>query len=171
MSGPLWCLRNSIINIKNEQMKKLILSIAMITFIAGTVSFGQEPVKQSDKVLDPMKTEKNKVIMPEQELLVMQVDSVADYKDLTKASELRFVENDKSIANLKLNNTDKDAMKKSARSKEIDLLEQKNISLRKELVSYKEDGKEEWKTFKKQFNLDMDKLTENLKSTKNPAGM
>ena len=152
-------------------MKKLILSIAMITFIAGTVSFGQEPVKKTDKAKDPMSLEKNSVIVPEQELLVTQKDSVADYKDLTKAAELRFVENDKSIAMMKLNNTTSDAMEKSAKSKEIDLLEQKNISLRKDLVSYKEDGKSEWKTFKKKFNTDMDKLTEDLKSMKNPAGM
>lgn len=147
-------------------MKKLFLSIAMITFIAGTVTFGQEPVKQADKSLEPIKAEKSMVIVPEQELVVTQTDSVADYTDLTKTAELRFTENEKSIANLKLNNTEKDAMKNSARSKEIALMEQKNINLRKELVSYKVDGKSEWKTFKKQFNSDMDKLTADLKGTK-----
>lgn len=148
-------------------MKKLILSIAMITFIAGTVTFGQEPVKQSDKALDPLKMEKDMMIVPEQELLVTQKDSIADYKDLTNAAELRFIENDESIASLKLNNTNMDATKKSAKSKEIDLLEQKNISLRKDLVSYKDEGKGEWKTFKKTFNSDMDKLTEDLKRSNN----
>jgi uncharacterized protein YeaO (DUF488 family) len=64
-----------------------------------------------------------------------------------------------------------DAKKKSAKSKEIDLLEQKNISLRKELAFYKEEGKTAWKAFKKQFNSDMDKLTEDLKNMKNLATM
>jgi hypothetical protein len=152
-------------------MKKLILSIAMITFIAGTVSvsFGQEPVKQSDKALDPMKMEKSIMVAPEQELVVTEIDSLADYQNLTKTAEVRFIENDKSIASLKLNNTTMDAMKKSAKTREINLLEQKNISLRKDLVSYKEEGKEEWKAFKKQFNTDMDKLTEDLKNMKTLA--
>ena len=152
-------------------MKKLFLSIAVITFIAGTVSvsLGQEPVKQTDKSQDTLKIEKNIVIVPEQELVVTRIDSVTDYQNLTKASEFRFIENDKSIADLKLNNTTMDAMKKSAKSKEIDLLEQKNISLRKELTFYKEDCKVEWKTFKNQFNLDMDKLTQDLKDMKNLA--
>jgi len=152
-------------------MKKLILSITMITFIAGTVSFGQEPVKQPDKALDPMKVEKNIVIVPEQELVVTQIDSVADFQNLTQAAELRFIDNDSSIASLKSNNTTMDAKKKSAKSKEIDLLEQKNISLRKELAFYKEEGKTAWKAFKKQFNSDMDKLTEDLKNMKNLATM
>ena len=149
-------------------MKKLILFIAMITFVAGTVTFGQEPVKQPEKALDPMKVEKS-IVIPEQELVVTQTDSIADYKDLTQTAEIRFIENDKSIASLKLNNTTMDGMKKSEKSKEINLLEQKNISLRKDLVSYKEEGKSEWKTFKKQFNSDMDKLTEDLKNLKNLA--
>jgi hypothetical protein len=152
-------------------MKKLILSIAMITFMAGTVSvsFGQEPVKQTDKYKDSLKLEKTIVIIPEQELIVSQIDSVTDYQNLTKASEFRFVENDRNIADLKLNNTTMDAMKKLAKGKEIDLLEQKNISLRKELSFYKDDSKVEWKIFKKQFNSDMDKLTQDLKDMKNLA--
>lgn len=154
-------------------MKKLILSVAVITFMAGTisVSFGQDANKKCDKTLDSTKTEKTVVLEPEQELVVIQVDSVTDYQDLTKSSEIRFAENDKSIADLKMNNTTMDEKKKTAKSKEIDLLEQKNTSLRKELVFYKEDSKVNWNTFKKQFSADMDKLTQDLKNMKNLATM
>jgi hypothetical protein len=144
-------------------MKKLILSIAMMTFIVGTisVSYGQE-------TRESMKMEKNNVLVSQQKA-VTQVDSVADFQNLTKASEIRFIENDKSIADLKLKNTTLDSLKKSATSKDIDLLELKNSFLRKELVSYKIEGKTDWKTFKKQFNSDMDKLTEDLENMKNLA--
>ena len=152
-------------------MKKLFLSIAMMTFIAATVSVssGQEPFKQPEKALDTLKGEMKNVVVAEQVIIVSQIDSVAEYQNLTVASEFRFTENDKSIADLKLNNTSKDLTKKTAKNKEIDVLEQKNISLRKELAFYKEDGKTEWKTFKKQFNSDMDKLTQDLKNMKNLA--
>lgn len=137
-------------------MKKLILSIAMIAFVAGTVSesYGQETMKTT-------KTEKTMV--HQEKVGVTQIDSIADYQNLTKASEARFVENEKSIADLKLKNTTTDATEKTAKTKEIDLLEQQNNRLRNDLSSYKNDGKTEWKSFKKQFNADMDKLTEDLK--------
>ena len=152
-------------------MKRLILSIAMVTFIAGTVSvsFGQYVDKQSDKAQEPIKTEKNAVLVPQQESVVTQIDSIADFQNLTKASDVRFIENEKNIADLKLKNTTMDETKKTAKGKEIDLLEQKNNSLKKELVSYKKEGKTEWKSFKKQFNSDMDKLTDDLKNMKNVA--
>lgn len=137
-------------------MKKLILSIAMITFVAGTVSesYGQETMKTT-------KTEKTVVLQQNQD--VTQLDSVADYQNLAKASEARFVENEKSIADLRLKNTTTDATEKAAKTKEIDLLEQQNNRLRSDLGYYKTDGKTEWKSFKKQFNTDMDKLTADFK--------
>lgn len=165
-------LKNLIINIKSKQMKKLILSIAMIAFIAGTVSvsFGQEakPMKTEKKVLEPQKKVMSE---PQKKVAGTQIDSIADFQTLTKASELRFTENEKSIAELKLSNTTLDTLKNSAKSKDIDLLEQKNISLREELVSYKNDGKTEWIAFKKQFNFDMDKLTLDLKNMKSVAAL
>lgn len=148
-------------------MKKSILSIAIITFIAGTisVSYGQETNKQTEKTLETTMTEKNvEHKTQENKVFVLQVDTVADYDKLNKASELRFSENEKSIAALKLNNKNKDVTKKADRTKEIDLLMQKNSDLRKDLVAYKNEGKTEWKAFKKQFNTDMDKLTDDLKN-------
>jgi hypothetical protein len=154
-------------------MKKLILSIAMIAFMAGTVSvsFGQEgvkPVKAEKKVVEP---QKKVVVEPQKKVAVTQTDSIADFQALTKASEIRFTENEKSIADLKLNNTSQDTVKKSAKSRDIDVLEQKNNSLREELVAYKTDGKTEWKTFKKEFNSDMDKLTGDIKDMQNVAAL
>ena len=151
-----------IINKKCKQMKKLILSIAMVAFIAGTVSvsFGQEGIK-------PTKPEKKVIVSePQQQAGDNLLDSIADFQTLTKASEIRFTENEKSIAALKLNNTSQDTLKKSTKSREIDILEQKNNSLRQDLVDYKNDGKTEWKTFLKGFNSDMDKLTGDLKNMK-----
>lgn len=148
-------------------MKKSILSIAMITFIAGTisVSYGQETNKQTEKTLETTKTEKNvEYNTQENKVAVLQVDTVADYEKLYKASELRFTENEKSVAALNMNNTNMDVTKKADRTKEIDLLNQKNSDLRKGLVAYKNEGKTEWKAFKKQFNTDMDKLTDDLKN-------
>lgn len=137
-------------------MRKLILSIAMIAFVAGTVSvaYGQETMKST-------KTEKNMVLQQNED--VTQLDSIADYQNLSKASEARFVENEKSIADMRLRNTTTDATEKAAKNKSIDLLEQNNNRLRNDLGAYKNDGKTEWKSFKKQFNTDMDKLSDDFK--------
>jgi Flp pilus assembly protein CpaB len=68
-------------------MKKLVLSLAVVAFLAGTVStsFGQVPDKQAVKARENLKEEKKDVVVAKQDLKIAQKDSVSEYQKLTKA--------------------------------------------------------------------------------------
>ncbi|MBK8882986.1 MAG: hypothetical protein IPN67_11540 [Bacteroidales bacterium] len=84
-------------------MRKLLLSITVIAFMAGTVttSFGQAPDKESVKARENLKQEKKDVVVAKQDLIVAQKDSVSDYQQLTKESNDKFKTNEKNIADLR----------------------------------------------------------------------
>jgi len=75
----------------------------------------------------------------------------------------KIADNEKSIAAFNLK-TAKD--KKEARAeylKKITVLEKRNAELKKKLDDYKDVGDDKWKTFKVEFNKEMDELGKSIK--------
>jgi hypothetical protein len=146
-------------------MKKLFLSLAMIAFVAGSVStsFGQVPDKPSEKARENLKEEKKDVVVATQELKVAQRDSVTEYQNFTKESEIKFKSNEKSIADLRVRILKSDPKGQAAYDKKVNLLEQKNNDMKKELADYKVEGLTKFTTFKSEFNRDLDQLAKELK--------
>lgn len=147
-------------------MKKLLSSMAIIAFVAGTVSssFGQVPEKKSEE------TGKN-LSEPKKEVLVLQEpttqkDSVSEYQKFTNESSVKFTQNEKSIVVLRASIIKSNTYAKDADQKRVDVLEQKNNDLKKELAACKVEGKTEFATFKSSFNSNMDLLTKELKDFK-----
>jgi hypothetical protein len=149
-------------------MKKLILSLAVVAFMAGTLSnsFGQVPDKQSVKARENLKEEKKDVVVAKQDLKVAQKDSVSEYQKLTKESEVKFKSNEKCIADLRASITKNNSKAQATDQKKLSLLEDKNNSLKKELADYKVLGQTQFTTFKTEFNRDLDKLAKELKDFK-----
>ena len=149
-------------------MKKLVLSLAVVAFLAGTIStsFGQVPDKQSVKARENLKEEKKDVVVAKQDLKVAQKDSVSEYQKLTKESEIKFKSNEKSIADLRVAITKNNSKEQATDQKKVSLLEDKNNSLKKELADYKELGQTQFKTFKTEYNRDQDQLAKELKDFK-----
>jgi hemolysin activation/secretion protein len=149
-------------------MKKLVLSLAVVAFMAGTLSnlFGQVPDKQSVKARENLKEEKKDVVIAKQDLKVAQKDSVSEYQKLTKESELKFKSNEKSIADLRSAITKSNSKVQATDQKKVSLLEDKNNSLKKELADYKVLGQTQFNTFKSEFNRDLEQLAKELKDFK-----
>jgi hypothetical protein len=149
-------------------MKKLILSLVAVAFLAGTVStaFGQVPDKQSVKARENLKEEKKDVVVAKQDLKIAQKDSVSDYQKLTKEAEIKFQSNDKSIADLRTSITKTNSKEMATDQKKVSLLEVKNNNLRKELADYKVLGQTEFTTFKTRLNRDLAELSKELKDFK-----
>jgi hypothetical protein len=149
-------------------MKKLVLSLAVVAFLAGTIStsFGQVPDKQSVKARENLKEEKKDVVVAKQDLKIAQKDSVSEYQKLTKESEIKFKSNEKSIADLRVAITKNNSKEQATDQKKVSLLEDKNNSLKKELADYKELGQTQFKTFKTEYNRDQDQLAKELKDFK-----
>ena len=149
-------------------MKKLVLSLAVVAFLAGTIStsFGQVPDKQSVKARENLKEEKKDVVVAKQDLKIAQKDSVSEYQKLTKESEIKFKSNEKSIADLRVAITKNNSKEQATDQKKVSLLEDKNNSLKKELADYKVLGETQFTAFKTEYNRDQDQLAKELKDFK-----
>jgi hypothetical protein len=149
-------------------MKKLVLSLAVVAFLAGTIStsFGQVPDKQSVKARENLKEEKKDVVVAKQDLKVAQKDSVSEYQKLTKESEIKFKSNEKSIADLRAAITKNNSKEQATDQKKVSILEDKNNSLKKELAEYKVLGETQFTAFKSEYNHDQDQLAKELKDFK-----
>lgn len=149
-------------------MKKLVLLLAGVAFMAGTVStsFGQVPDKESVKARENLMEEKKDVVVATQEVKIAKVDSISDYQKLTKESEIKFKSNAKCVSDLRASITSGDSKDKIANQKKVSLLEEKNSNLKQELTDYKVVGQTEFATFKLRFNKDLDELAKDLKDFK-----
>ena len=149
-------------------MKKLVLSLAVVAFLAGTIStsFGQVPDKQSVKARENLKEEKKDVVVAKQDLKVAQKDSVSEYQKLTKESEIKFKSNEKCIADLRAAITKNNSKEQATDQKKVSIMEDKNNSLKKELAEYKVLGQTQFTAFKTEYNRDQDQLAKELKDFK-----
>jgi Ni/Co efflux regulator RcnB len=149
-------------------MKKLVLSLAVVAFMAGTLStsFGQVPDKQSVKARENLKEEKKDVVVAKQDLKIAQKDSISEYQKLTKESEVKFKSNEKCIADLRAAITKSNSKAQATDQKKVSLLEEKNNNLKKELADYKVLGQSQFNTFKTEFNRDLNQLAKELKDFK-----
>jgi len=149
-------------------MKKLVLSLAVVAFMAGTLStsFGQVPDKQSVKARENLKEEKKDVVVAKQDLKVAQKDSVSEYQKLTNESEVKFKNNEKSVTDLRAAIMKSNSPEMASNQKKVSILEEKNFNLKKELADYKVLGQTQFATFKTRFNRDLDELAKDLKDFK-----
>jgi hypothetical protein len=149
-------------------MKKLILSLAVVAFMAGTLStsFGQVVDKKSEKARENLKEEKKDVVVAKHDLAVAKKDSVTEYQTLTNESNLKFKSNEKSITDLRTAIAKSNSKEMVNDQKKVSLLEDKNNNLKKELADYKELGQTKFTAFKTEFNRDLDQLSKELKDFK-----
>jgi hypothetical protein len=149
-------------------MKKLILSLAVVAFMAGSLStsFGQVVDKKSEKARENLKEEKKDVVVAKHDLAVAKKDSVTEYQTLTNESNLKFKSNEKSITDLRTTIAKSNSKEMVNDQKKVTLLEEKNNNLKKELADYKELGQTKFTAFKTEFNRDLDQLAKELKDFK-----
>jgi len=149
-------------------MKKLLLSLTVVAFLAGTLStsFGQVPDKQAVKARENLKDEKKDVVVAKKDLAEAKKDSVTEYQTLTKESNLKFKANEKSIADLRTAITKSNSKVMATDQQKVSLLEDKNNSLKKELADYKELGQTKFTAFKTEFNRDLTQLAKEIKDFK-----
>lgn len=142
-------------------MKKSILSIAIATLFTGSLITSCN--SSSQKVEDAAV----KVDVTAEDLNKAKEEFNNEYNKLKVESEQRMLDNEFKIAELKAT---KIKLKKEAKAdydKTIADLEQKNSNMRTKLNDYKEEGKDKWESFKREFNHDMDELGSALKDLAN----
>jgi uncharacterized protein YukE len=142
-------------------MKKSLLTIALTTLIIGTLitSCNSSAKKVEDAAV--------KVDDATEELKSAKEDFNYEYNKFKVESEQRMLDNEFKIAELKANKVKLKKEAKEEYDKTIADLEEKNSSMRTKLNDYKEEGKDKWESFKREFNRDMDELVSALKDLAN----
>ena len=134
-------------------MKKSIgiLAIAIAVFFVSCKSAQQ-------KELDAQQN----LSQARQDLSATQASNANEWQTFRSESLIKIKENDKRIAELKIKMNQPGNTFDGMYRTRIEKLEAKNKELKSKLKNY--DGKQtDWKTFKSDFNRDMDEIGKNIK--------
>lgn len=110
---------------------------------------------KTDSVQGVLQDEKDKMVDAQQDRNAAMSDS---YQDFKKESDTIIINYEKRIAELKETIATGSRDTKAAYEKKLAALELKYDSAKRKLREYKDDGKSEWKSFRNEFNRDMDDL-------------
>lgn len=138
-------------------MKKTILIIAALA-VAATAAF-TGCTTPAEKVEN---AEEN-VEQANEDLAKAQQEYLADLESFRKKTDKQTITNEQMIAELKTRVAKEKSEARTAYLKRISELEQKNLEMKNKMNDYKNDGQDNWATFKTEFSSDMDALGKALK--------
>jgi len=142
-------------------MKKSIFTLAAAMLIAGSIFTScKSSSKKVEDAKDKVEDAQDKVTEAKEELNQVIQDSILQFK---KESEAKIKAHEKSIAEFKTRIANEKKENKIKYEKKLAELEQKNTDMKKRLDEYKAEGKENWETFKDDFNKDMEALSEGFR--------
>lgn len=139
-------------------MKNLILSISCVLIISALAFTGcSSTTEKNEKAeIETLKIKKG-LAESEKELYTVKHDTTT-YEQFKIEAEKAIAVQEKNIAELKAKIAKEKKDVKADYNKKLGELEKKNDELKKKLVDYKDEGKEKWKSFKAEFNHDMDEF-------------
>lgn len=130
-------------------MKKSIFTVAMITFVAGTILTGcSSPAEKVDAAQADVETAQN-------DLDKAKEDYNEQYRKFKLESDEKITANEQLIADLKAYSKNKKKEAKIAYDQTVSDLEETNEAMKAKVRDYKEEGNEAWEAFKREFNHDM----------------
>lgn len=136
---------------KPQSIKRIFFAVMLL---AGMVSCTSTPKDEAEKV----ENAKENVMKAQSDLDNARADSAKEYQAYKDASQLRILENEKMITDLKEAIRQEKAETRSVHQKEIDQLDAQNAKLKVRMNEFKQDSKVAWEKIKVGFNNDMDKL-------------
>lgn len=147
-------------------MKKIIFTLAVTTFMAGTVLIGcQDYSKKEEAAKDNVEEARDNLNDAKEELSYVRAAATEkEWNDFRDSTNTTIKQNEMRIAEMKIN------MKKTGKSideayaKKIEELEEKNKEIKLKVQTYKNDTNSDWESFKEEYKRDMDGLGQALKN-------
>lgn len=102
------------------------------------------------------------LIDAEADLDQAEYDSISDFNTFKESIQLKLVENQKVIDDLKLKITSKGKVERDIDEVEINKLEKRNTDLRLKIENYKQGPEQKWELFKVDFNNELDDLGKSI---------
>lgn len=138
-------------------MKRQMFYIMILALIAGVMVTGcNTPAEKVEQA-------KDKVEQAQDDLDQANREYLAEIENFKKESNKQTVTNEQKIAELKARIAKEKHEVRVALEKRIAELEKKNSELKKSINDYKDEGKENWVSFKEKFSKDMENLGTALK--------
>ena len=146
-------------------MKKSILTLVFSSFMIGSILTSCKPNTEKENAAQKSVDSAKVALTEAKEDLdeAKRASTAEEWQVFKDSTDAKIEENNAKIAELKLKikKTGKDIDK--AYQRNIDTIEKKNKDLKIKLDSYKNDVNSDWKSFKREFNHDMDQLGHSLK--------
>lgn len=151
-------------------MKKVILFLLAFSWLITAMMItsscntpGEKVENAQQNVQEAKKDAKENVQEAQADLDKAKKEYMEDVNNYRREMSDKFVANERSIAefNAKIANEKKSA--KIEYQKRIAELEQKNNNMKRKMDDYKVDTRENWESFKREFNSDMDNLGKSFK--------
>ena len=141
-------------------MKSSILKLSFVVCVAATaiVSCNNSTEKKEEKVNEAI----TDVVVASQELVQARLDSAREYNAYKSEVEAKLIENDRNIANLKVEIKKEKKEAREKYDKELEELNQKNEKLKRNIQEYKGSVADKWESFKNSFNHDVDELGKSI---------
>jgi hypothetical protein len=153
-------------NYKTKKISTLIFGLASVAMAVIVFNGCKSPAK--DKETTNTGEAKENLVEAKESLDEAKKEYVLRYEAFKLESDNKIAENEKVIAELKAKAKMESNAAKQDFEKELAALEQKNQSLKEKMSYYKDEGDDEWESFKVEFDQDMDSLGRALKDlTKN----
>lgn len=154
---------------KKSEMKKIILRsavtglLSMLFLIACQSASDRSTVIKKENIAD---AEEDLTYSLNDSLAGVISDSLTLWERFKKESTERINDNKMRIASLKASIAGKADDVKADYQKNIAVLEAKNDELKRKLIEYKNDKKEDLETFKQKMNNDINDVARSLKNFK-----
>lgn len=131
-------------------------SIFILALVAGTIFISCKSAAQKET------TAKKNVVEAKQDLKDTKILNANEWITFKAESQDKILNNEKRIAELKVKMNKPGNTFDGLYRTRIEKLEEKNVELKSKLNNY--DGNEtEWKTFKSDFNRDINEIGNNIK--------
>lgn len=145
----------------NKRIKKSVIAIGLASFTTAAILFGgctstSEKEKAANEATEKLIEAKNELELARQDY----VEKLAAFK---LESDNKLTENEKAIADLKVEINKKSKKVKADMEAQLATLELKNQLMKEKIRDYNDESTDKWEAFKLEFNRDMDNLGQALK--------
>ncbi|MEL1247779.1 hypothetical protein [Flavobacterium helocola] len=141
-------------------MKTFIIKTILTTSIIGLfmTSCNNSPTAKEEDVKEATQD----LIDAEADLDQAEYDSISDFNTFKESIQLKLVENQNVIDDLKLKITSKGKVERDIDEVEINKLEKRNTDLRLKIENYEQGPAQKWALFKVDFNNELDDLGKSI---------
>jgi TolA-binding protein len=142
----------------SKNSTKTLFVIGLSTFALALMLFNACSSKPANQTSTQSSEAAEELNQAEADLAKSKEAYIEKYNAFKMETDTSINENRRTIEELKLKMKSKNKETRAKWERQLDELEQKNENMKARLDDYKEEGEDNWESFKTEFNHDMDNL-------------